>query len=103
MKIRSDGYIDFALEEKGKKRNIVAYINNFLTPPTVLLGSNYLISCPQSLASFYCQFLNLKVSQTPIKVDPIQSKMIWHDRFHYDPAHKWVRETLVRFAEDRLE
>lgn len=87
--------IDVALAEKNKSRNIVAYLNNFLTPVTLLPGSRHIVTCPKSLAQYYAEIFELEISAPPIKVKPIRPKMIWHERFHKDPAHVWLRELIV--------
>lgn len=90
--------VDRKLAERGKKRTLVAHLNNFLTPPTLLESSDLLLTCPRSLAESYCKMLDLSLTPMPLEVAPVEIKMIWHERKHSDPFQKWLRELISSFV-----
>lgn len=38
----------------------------------------------------------LRVVEPPIEVAAYDMAMLWHERSHRDPAHRWLREHFVR-------
>lgn len=86
--------IDDALEKRGKSRHIVARLNNFVSAPQVVASSDLILTCPQTLAERYATWLGLQVVPTPLPVAPVEVKMVWHERQHADPFHKWARAII---------
>lgn len=87
--------IDVELEKIGRSRRIVAHINNFLTAPVVVAQTDYLLTCPLTLAESYAQWFDLVISSTPIPVDPVRVQMVWHERNHSDALHRWFRKEVA--------
>lgn len=38
----------------------------------------------------------LRVVEPPIEVPGYEMCMLWHERSHRDPAHRWLREQIAR-------
>jgi hypothetical protein len=38
-----------------------------------------------------------------VKLDPVDIPIVWHERTHRDPRHRWFRETLLRIAAGRTD
>ena len=49
----------------------------------------------------------IQILPLPFKVDWVNVSMLWHERRHNDPAHKWLRaarrEIGKRLARDRSD
>ena len=42
----------------------------------------------------------MNVFQTPVTLPRIEIAQYWHERYHRDPAHRWLRSvTLALFAD----
>ena len=87
--------IDTYLRGKGKQRNIVARLNNFVTAPQVVSTTDYILTCPSTLARQYAEWFNLEICSVPVPVEPVQARMVWHERHHRDPTHKWIRDQIA--------
>ena len=90
----SEQPVDLALRQKEKRRDIGLSISNFLTPPLALLCSDLILTCPTALAELYASQHALAIAPCPIELAPLQVQAIWHERFHHDALHHWLRETL---------
>jgi len=40
--------------------------------------------------------LSLRVVEAPIDVPGYQMVMLWHERVHRDPAHRWLRDQIAQ-------
>lgn len=38
----------------------------------------------------------LAVVELPLKLPPVESSLVWHERAHRDPAQRWFREAIFR-------
>jgi DNA-binding transcriptional LysR family regulator len=88
--------VDQYLKGKRKRREIALRIGNFLTPPAILASSDYLLTCPQSLAENYREMYPLTVTELPFWFPGIDTKMAWHEKNQNDPFHAWLRESVTK-------
>ena len=86
--------VDQHLKSKRKHRDIMVRIGNFLTPPAILATSDYLLTCPLSLAENYREMYSLVITELPFWVPNINTKMAWHDKHQADAFHIWLRDCL---------
>ncbi len=89
------GLVDRQLEKKKKSRKVVAGISNFLTPGSVVAGSDLILTLPSRMADLHRRLFQLNIYEIPLSVPPITMLMTWHERTHRDPLHQWFREKLV--------
>ncbi len=64
----------------------------------LVADSDMVLTVPSRFASLMTKRLPLALLELPLQVAPISPAMIWHERFHGDPAHGWVRQQLVDIA-----
>jgi DNA-binding transcriptional LysR family regulator len=88
-------HVDRHLTEKRKRRDIVLRIGNFLTPPAILSETDFLLTCPQSLAESYKAMHPLVLTELPFGLPEIETKMVWHDKDQHDPFHTWLRNCIA--------
>jgi DNA-binding transcriptional LysR family regulator len=74
--------VDQYLQGKKKRRNISLRIGNFLTPPAILAKSDFVLTCPLSLAESYKEMYPLMVAELPLWLPSIETKMIWHEKIN---------------------
>ncbi len=36
----------------------------------------------------------------PVPIDEVAISMLWHASYDQDPAHRWLRDVLVRLSRD---
>jgi DNA-binding transcriptional LysR family regulator len=88
--------VDQYLQGKKKRRHISLRIGNFLTPPAILAKSDFVLTCPLSLAERYKEMYPLMVAELPFWLPSIETKMIWHEKNQRDPFHAWLRESMAQ-------
>ncbi|STW31864.1 transcriptional regulator [Klebsiella michiganensis] len=43
----------------------------------------------------------LMVVEPPLAVAGFEMLMLWHERWHRDPAHRWLRQQIVTSLEEK--
>ncbi len=71
-------------------------VNSFLVLPDVLSMTDMIAVIPRRLAQ---EQADLLVTETPLPVPGFTKSMAWHERTHRDPAHQWIRATLVGISQ----
>lgn len=86
------GVTDKALAEVGLTRNVVLSVPHFLLLMSVLASTDLVAMLPSRLARGNPA---LQVVEPPLEVPGFEMAMLWAERSHRDPAHKWFREHLA--------
>ena len=70
---------------------------HFLVLPFVIANSDLMVIVTSQLAEAFTRLAPLLVMEPPIPIPSYGIRMFWHERFHADPANRWLRATcLVR-------
>jgi DNA-binding transcriptional LysR family regulator len=76
-----------------RSRNVVVSAAHFLFVPEIVARSDLVALVPARLA--HRRTHDLQVFSPPIPVEGFQIAMLWHDRTHEHPGHRWVRDQLA--------
>lgn len=87
--------VDVALAARGRSRHVALRVPHFLAGAMLVADSDMVLTLPSRLAHLLAQRLALALLDLPLQVAPLSPAMVWHERFHGDPAHGWVRQQLV--------
>ena len=90
---------DRYLQSRKKVRDIALRVGNFLTPAQILSETDYLLTCPFSLAIRYCEAYPLVITDLPFKLPALDTKMVWHERNQNDAFHTWLRSSIANIGE----
>ncbi len=90
-KDEGQGVIDSLLAQKGYARNSALQVPHFASVPFAVAGSDLIATIPERLAMTFQKQLKLQVLPVPLNLPPFRLAMLWHERFHNDPAHQWLR------------
>ncbi len=90
-----ESVVDVALSALGLTRHVALRVPHFLAAAMLVADSDMILSLPSRLAYLLAKRLPLALLDLPLKLAPLSPAMIWHERFHGDPAHIWVRQQLV--------
>lgn len=90
--------IDVALSALGLTRHVALKVPHFLAGAMLVADSDMILTLPGRLAERLAAVLPLAVLKLPLDVAPLSPSMIWHGRFHGDPAHVWIRRQIVDVA-----
>jgi DNA-binding transcriptional LysR family regulator len=98
-KPQGPGVIDTLLAQKGYTRKIAVQSPHFTSLPFLVAGTDLLATAPERLARRFARQLRLQVLATPFDLPPFRLTLLWHQRHHSDPAHRWLRQTLLAAAQ----
>lgn len=87
------GVTDDALAAMGRQRRVTLAVNSFLVLPDILLSSDLVAVVPRRLAG---SAKGLKAVPPPVAVAGFSKTLVWHERSHRDPGHRWLRALLFR-------
>ncbi len=94
-KQQGQGVIDTLLAQKGFARRAVLQVPHFITVLFAVSETDLIATVPESFAKKFSKQLKLQVLALPITIPPFRLTLLWHERFHNDPAHQWMRNLLI--------
>jgi len=93
------GPVDDALEELGLRREIVAVVPGFPDAMRIARDTDLVALVPRSSfaspAGAGPTGQGLVGFDLPVRTPPIAISAMWHPRMDADPAHRWLRDTVV--------
>jgi molybdate transport repressor ModE-like protein len=88
-------YIDDVLARHRIVRRDALRVPGFHLLPQIVANSDLLAVIPLRLAEAVATHLPIKVFNPPVHVPPVDVRMFWHERYHHDPANRWMRRNIV--------
>ncbi len=95
---RPFGFIDESLAALGRKRQVVLTVNQFFTAGRVVANSNLLTVLPRHFVRVTGIAGQLVLRPLPFDVSPVHVDALWHRRSQQLSAHVWLRQAVVRAA-----
>jgi DNA-binding transcriptional LysR family regulator len=92
--------IDEAVEHQGKKLAPPFQVQNFLTIPYTIIGSDILAVLPLVLARAFAEQRPIQILEVPLRLPRMKYGAYWHERSHKDIGHKWLRSVVLQAAQD---
>ena len=89
------GETDTALAMLGMQRRVSLSIPHFLFLGSVLASTDLVAMVPSRLVRGNRA---LQVVEPPLEVAGFEMLMLWHERVHRDPGHRWLREHIAASA-----
>jgi LysR family transcriptional activator of mexEF-oprN operon len=97
------GVVDEALDRLGLSRNIALVTPRFVAVPFLVAGAAVVTTMHARLASYFAEKLGLSLSPPPVELPELKSWLLWHASYDTDPAHIWLRDTIIRVAATERE
>lgn len=88
--------VDGALAERGVQRNVVALVPQFSVLPSLLEDSDLVVVLPSRVAQLYARERRLRTVELPVPIAGFEVRLHWHARQDAAPAHRWLREEVMR-------
>ena len=63
-------------------------------------STDCVVTLPSGAIQALGQQDRLRILNPPIKLPAYDIKLYWHERYHRDPAHKWMRELIYEQFKD---
>lgn len=90
---------DQHLADAGVQRRIEVTVESFLLSPFLIKGTRLVSLVLERAARRLIGTVDIKLLESPIPVPDIHEAMYWHPRHTTDPGHKWLREKLLKVAQ----
>lgn len=84
--------IEEALREQKFERTIGLEVPTFLAALLALVKSDLLMNAPVPIGTEAFSAMGLRSMRPPFALPTARLSLGWHERFHRDPAHRWVRD-----------
>jgi DNA-binding transcriptional LysR family regulator len=89
-------WIDEALAKKGHARRVALRTRYFMAAPLIVSKTDLIVTAPAMLVRYFAELVPLRVLEPPVPLPSYPEELYWHARYDSDPAHRWLRELLVR-------
>ncbi len=86
------GVTDEALALAGMQRRVVLSVPHFLFVTSAVASTDLVAMLPERLVRGVPA---LQVVVAPVEVPGYEMSMLWPERVHRDPAHRWLRELIA--------
>jgi DNA-binding transcriptional LysR family regulator len=86
------GVTDDALAAVGLARRVVLSVPHFLFALSAVASTDLVAMVPERLVR---EEGALRVVEAPLEVPGYEMSMLWDERSHRDPAHRWLRELIA--------
>ncbi|HEY3537355.1 MAG TPA: LysR family transcriptional regulator [Trinickia sp.] len=93
--------LEKALIEAGARHQIKVRLPQYLSAPHFVISSDLLWCAPAVLAETLATHFALTIKPIPFQLPGFEIGLYWHDRYHRDPANKWLREFIVNVQATR--
>lgn len=97
------GFVDRALLEHGRTRQIAMTLNNFSSAPALLAGSDLIMTLPKRIADTFAPLYGLATRPAPFSGprEFSSTTLVWHQRLASHAAHAWFRQVLTEISASR--
>jgi DNA-binding transcriptional LysR family regulator len=85
------------LEARRRKRRVSVSVPQLLFVVELVRNSDLVAMLPSRL--FANATPGVKVLEPPMELPAIEMAMVWHERSHEDPAHRWLRDRIAAAAQ----
>lgn len=97
------GVVDDALEKLSLSRTIALVTPRFVAVPFLVAGAAVITTMHARLARYFAAQMDLSLSPPPIELPQLTTSLLWHASYDSDPAHIWLRDTIIRVAAEERE
>ena len=73
------------------KRRVMLELPGFLGLATIVASTDLVATVPRHIGETLAQVRAIRVVRCPVKIAGFTVKQHWHERYHHDPGHRWLR------------
>ncbi len=88
--------IDGAMRSAGVQRRIALSKPTFMGVPFLISQTNLIATIPERIAQRFTDISPIRLFEPPLKLEPINVVLMWHDRTHNNPLHRWLRDQIAQ-------
>jgi DNA-binding transcriptional LysR family regulator len=86
--------VERSLRRRRRKRQVALRSPDTLVSAAVVAETDFIATISSRLAHKFAEMLSLQVLRLPIAVAVPSILMIWHERTHRDPGHRFLRQIV---------
>jgi DNA-binding transcriptional LysR family regulator len=90
--------VDQQLTLHGRQRHAQLTKPTFLGVPFIVEDSDLLATLPERVARGFARFTDVVMFDPPLVLEPFNVVLLWHDRTHTNPLHRWFRELVIELC-----
>jgi DNA-binding transcriptional LysR family regulator len=83
--------VQHALEAEIAPESVLLRLSSFPAAAIVASRTDGVATIPANAATFFAEKLGLAAFRPPIPLTAIEIAQYWHERYHRDPGHRWLR------------
>ena len=87
--------VDKVLARAGVRLAAALRVRSFLCVGPIVVGTDLVAVVPSNLAALVAEHVDLRLIEPPLVFPGFDVSMVWHRRYHRDPAVEWLRATFV--------
>jgi DNA-binding transcriptional LysR family regulator len=80
-----------ALEAEIAPDSVLLRLSSFNAAAIVASRTDGIATVPANVASLFAEQLGLMTFRPPIPLPAVEIAQYWHERYHRDPGHRWLR------------
>ena len=69
---------------------------HFTVVPAIIRNSDLLVTVPSSVIDAMPVLRRVKALPLPFETPLFEVKQFWHQRYHHDPANRWLRGVIAQ-------
>lgn len=89
------------LESQVPANNIHLRVPSFMAGAIVASRTNALVTMPSNVARLIEKDFGLAIFCPPLVLPKIEIAQFWHERYHRDLGHRWIRSVIHQLFNDR--
>ncbi|WP_440877114.1 LysR family transcriptional regulator [Thalassotalea sp. PLHSN55] len=94
--------VDMALAKHGVSRNYALQCEHYFAATSVISRCDMLLTMPNAYANLLKDKMPVCVAELPFEVPHLPVHMYWHKQAEHDPLNGWMREKLLKIADELL-
>jgi DNA-binding transcriptional LysR family regulator len=98
------GYVHEALDRwlarQKVQRRVKVNVPHYLVLPLIVARSDLLAITAGRVAEMFATMLPLNIMPLPMKSPSYDINVFWHERFHRDPANRWIRHFVANVLKE---
>ena len=88
--------LDKTLEDARIDRRVTLRLPDFLGLAAIVAATDSIVCVPERLGQVMREAARVKLLAPPMRLPVYQVKQHWHERFHHDAAHRWLRGVVAQ-------
>ena len=97
----SAALLERILARKGIGRRTALRVPHFTVVPAIIQNTDLLVTVPSSVIEAMPGLRRVKALPLPFETPLLDVKLFWHQRYHHDPASRWLRGVIAEVMSER--